>query len=188
MKLLEFCNSSRIFRMRPILTQPSLQLLHNELRQARRCEIGGLLLGEHLEGETFRLVEVTIQRTGGAAVHFVRDPALNQKQLDNFFSRTGADYTRFNYLGEWHSHPSFEPLPSSTDINTMQSIVEDPAVGVNFLILLIVRLTRFKHIKLSALMFQANAVPQPVEITVEREPENARGWIAGTLLRIFSRR
>lgn len=174
--------------MRLILTQPTLQLLQNELKQARRCEIGGLLLGEHLEGETFRLVEVTIQRTGGSAVHFVRDPALNQKQLDDFFSRTGADYTRFNYLGEWHSHPSFEPLPSSTDINTMQSIVEDPAVGVNFLVLLIVRLTRWKQIKVSAMMFRANIQPEFVQVSTESDQIDRKGWITGKLLQIFSRR
>jgi len=174
--------------MHLVLTQPILQRLRNELGEARRREIGGLLLGEHLEGETFRLAEVTIQRTGGSAVHFVRDPALNQEQLDEFFSRTGADYTRFNYLGEWHSHPSFEPLPSSTDINTMQSIVEDPAVGVNFLVLLIARLTRWKQIKVSAMMFRANMQPEFVQVSTESDESDRKGWIAAKLLQIFSRR
>jgi integrative and conjugative element protein (TIGR02256 family) len=169
------------------LTRQILKQLQSELGRAQRCEIGGLLLGEHLEGETFRLVEVTVQRSGGSAVHFVRDPALNQKQLDDFFKRTGVDYTHFNYLGEWHSHPSFEPLPSPTDIRTMQSIVEYPAVGVNFLILMIVRLTRWRQIKVSVMMFQANANPRQVQISVEKDSDEV-GWFSGKLLRIFSRR
>jgi [CysO sulfur-carrier protein]-S-L-cysteine hydrolase len=133
-------------------------------------------------------VEVTVQRSGGSPVHFVRDPALNQEQLDDFFERTGADYTRFNYLGEWHSHPCFEPLPSGTDIRAMQSIVEDPAVGVNFLVLMIVRLTRWKQIKVSATVFQANEKPRPVRVSVERTVSDTAGWIAGKLLRIFAKK
>jgi proteasome lid subunit RPN8/RPN11 len=174
--------------MHLVLTQPVLQRLQIELRQARRCEIGGLLLGEHLGGETFRLVDVTIQRSGGSAVHFVRDPALNREQLEDFFRRTGADYTRFNYLGEWHSHPSFEPLPSKQDIETMQSIVEDAAVGVNFLVLLIVRLTRFRQIKVSAMMFQAGVEAKFVQVSVDAGAETRVGWIRGKLLRIFFRK
>jgi proteasome lid subunit RPN8/RPN11 len=174
--------------MHLVLTQPVLQRLRNELRRARRCEIGGLLLGEHLGGETFRLVDVTIQRSGGSAVHFVRDPALNREQLEDFFRRTGVDYTRFNYLGEWHSHPSFEPLPSRQDIETMQSIVEDAAVGVNFLVLLIVRLTRFRQIKVGAMMFQAGVEAKFAQVSVESDAETRVGWIRGKLVRIFFRK
>jgi hypothetical protein len=50
------------------------------------------------------------------------------------------DYRRFNYVGEWHSHPSFEPEPSSRDDTSMREIVQDPKVGANFVALLIVKL------------------------------------------------
>src|SRR5262249_15377301 len=102
-----------------------LDRLQRELRKGGRLEIGGLLMGEHVAGETFRLVDFSVQHSGGSAVHFVRDPAEHQTQLDGFFARTAADFTRFNYLGEWHSHPSFEPLPSPEDVATMHSIVAD---------------------------------------------------------------
>jgi hypothetical protein len=73
-------------------------------------------------------------------MHFIRDPSQHQPQLDEFFEKTGRDYTRFNYLGEWHPHPSFAPLPSSEDMATMRDILADPDVGVNFLVLIIARL------------------------------------------------
>jgi hypothetical protein len=73
--------------MQLILPATIVLQLQNELRRAGRREIGGLLLAEHLHDEAFRLAEVTVQRTGGSAVHFVRDPALNQKQLDQFFKK-----------------------------------------------------------------------------------------------------
>jgi integrative and conjugative element protein (TIGR02256 family) len=172
--------------MKLLLPQKILQHLRRELKGAKRQEIGGLLLGEHLEGETFRLVEATVQRTGGSAVHFVRDPALHQAQLDEFFSRTGNDFARYNYIGEWHSHPSFEPLPSGEDMQTMQSIVENPKVGVNFLVLIIVRLSRWRTIRLSACLVQAGVAPRPIELEVEDSSGAPVSIIACLWRRLFT--
>jgi len=174
--------------MKLLLPQPILQHLRLELRSARRREIGGLLLGEHVEGETFRVVEATVQQSGGSAVHFVRDPAQHQKQLDDFFARTGNDYAKFNYMGEWHSHPSFEPLPSGEDIATMQSIVEDPKVGVNFLVLVIPRLTRWNMLKLSAMLFRPSCQPDFVDVEVESVVEGEPTGVVTRLIRWFTRR
>jgi hypothetical protein len=74
-----------------------------ELHRAKWREIGGVLVGEHVEGETFRLVDFSVQREGGDASHFIRDPAQHEVFLQAFFERTGHDYARYNYLGEWHS-------------------------------------------------------------------------------------
>ena len=92
-------------------------------------------MGEHVRHDVFKVVDMSVQRSGGSVDCFVRDPTEHQATLQAFFARTGGDYTRFNYLGEWHSHPAFEPVPSAVDVATMQSIVEDPSVGVNFLVL-----------------------------------------------------
>ena len=137
------------------------------MRRARRREIGGLLLGEHIGDETFRLVDVTVQRSGGSIAHFVRDPAQHQPQLDSFFAKTGGDFTRYNYLGEWHSHPSFEPLPSPKDITTMQTIVENAEVGVNFAVLIIARIGFVSSLQLSACLFRPLTKPEDVQIVME---------------------
>ena len=50
-------------------------------------------------------------------------------RIASFFDRVNHEYVRFNYIGEWHSHPSFEPEPSTKDDLSMQDIVEDPEVG-----------------------------------------------------------
>jgi integrative and conjugative element protein (TIGR02256 family) len=173
--------------MHLLLTQAILKRLEYELWRARRREIGGLLLGEHLQDEVFRVVEITIQRSGGSEVHFVRDPARHKDQLEEFFRRTGGEYAKFNYLGEWHSHPSFEPHPSVTDIRTMQSIVEDRAVGVNFLVMVIVTLQRRKQIKLSALLFRPRLAPGPVEVSIEPKADIVAGAIGGWWKRLVRR-
>src|SRR5438552_2278187 len=98
----------------------------------RLREIGSVLVGEHVSGDVFRVADISVQRQGGALAHFVRDPVHHKEFLSEFFSRTGHDYLRFNYIGEWHSHPSFQPLPSQSDLETMYEIVNDPEVGANF--------------------------------------------------------
>jgi hypothetical protein len=84
--------------------------------------------------------------------------------------------------------PQFRAAASRTDIATMQSIVEDAAVGVNFLVLLIVRLTRWRHLGVSAMMFQAGVDVRFVEVSVEVDRETRVGWIRGKLLGIFFRK
>lgn len=123
-------------------------------------------MGEHLHGDVFRIVDITVQHSGGSNACFVRHPNDHQADLDRFFERTGADYTRFNYLGEWHSHPSFAPVPSEIDVQTMQSIISDASVGANFLVLMIVKLTGRRQLQISATAFRPDIVP--VEARVEQ--------------------
>ena len=172
--------------MQLLLTPPIAQRLRRELRRAGRREIGGLLMGEHLHGDVFRIVDITVQRSGGSRACFVRHPHEHQAELSRFFERTEANYTRFNYLGEWHSHPSFEPLPSETDLETMQSIVSDASVGANFLVLMIVRLAGHGALQVTATAFRAGAVPVPVALECEpTEPltmfATVRRWVRQVL-------
>jgi len=127
----------------------------NALRSAGRREIGGVLLGELVKPGTFKIVEITIQRSGGTFSHFVRDPKLHERAIEQFFERTGRNYERFNYLGEWHSHPSFSTQPSRSDVQSMYRIVSEPSVGANFAALVIVRLTSRAELEMSACMFRS---------------------------------
>lgn len=151
-------------RMRLLLTATILKHLRRELRRAGSREIGGLIMGEHVCDDVFRVVDVSVQRTGGSRGHFVRDPANHDAQLRSFFARTRGDFTRFNYLGEWHSHPMFEPVPSTVDIATMQSLVENPDVGANFLVLLVVKLAARNTIEGSAAAFTPQSPPLGVTV------------------------
>jgi integrative and conjugative element protein (TIGR02256 family) len=156
------------------LAEPVVKRLLEELHVAGSNEIGGLLMGEHVRDDTFRVIDISVQRSGGSGACFVRDPAFHQETLQAFFARTGSDYARFNYLGEWHSHPAFEPLPSGVDIATMQSIVEDSAVGVHFLILLVVRLGDRRILEASAAAFIPQARPMNVSISSYPPPKRFR--------------
>jgi len=149
------------------LERPLAERLLKELHEAGGKEIGGLLMGEHLHDDVFRLAEISVQRTGGTHSGFMRAPEAHQAQLDAFFEQTGNNYARFNYLGEWHSHPHFTPLPSDEDLNTMQSIVDDPMANVNFLVLLIVRLASQQTMQMTATAFRRSVPPCPVQLIAD---------------------
>ena len=109
------------------------------LGTAGEHETGGILMGECLAPNCFRITDLSVSSKGSFA-HFVRSVLHTLAPLRRFFDRTGHQYRRFNYLGEWHSHPSFLPEPSGPDVQSMREIVQDSGVGANFAILLIVRL------------------------------------------------
>lgn len=150
-----------------LLPRPVVKKLRRELRRAGIVEVGGVLMGEHLHGDTFRVVDISVQHSGASQFHFVRDPQEHQRVLKKFFEATGEDYSRFNYLGEWHSHPSFDGWPSCTDVKTMQSIVDDPGVGANFLVLVISKLGKRRQLELTATVVTREGSPFTATILSE---------------------
>lgn len=109
------------------------------LARAGSYECGGVLMAEHMGVNHFVVRELTIQRPGGIA-SFVRSLSNAVRAIQAFCKATGNDFTRFNYLGEWHSHPLFSVQPSATDHTTMRELAMDERVGANFAVLLIFRL------------------------------------------------
>ena len=109
------------------------------LRSAGLREVGGILMAEHVGPNEFKVRDITVHRRGAFA-SFVRRIEDAIGRLRQFFDRVSHDYTRFNYLGEWHSHPSFVPEPSMKDDMSMLQIVQDQTVGANFAVLLVVKL------------------------------------------------
>lgn len=111
------------------------------LRDAGQYEIGGVLMGEHVGENEFRVTEISIHRRGTFS-SFIRRVEDALGRIKTFFQKNQNNYSRFNYLGEWHSHPMFAPYPSSQDDYSMLEIIMDEAVGANFVVLLIVKLNQ----------------------------------------------
>lgn len=135
------------------------------LRQAGAREIGGMLLAEQLNPGHFCIIDFSLDSFTGSHTGFRRCPQAHHNTLDEFFRRTGQDFQRFNYLGEWHSHPSFSVQPSSQDLSTMTDIVESQDSAITFAVLLIVRLRFRLWIEHSLTIFARNRAPQPKRMT-----------------------
>ena len=151
--------------MNLLIPHDIVERMRAEMRSAGGIEIGGVLMGEHVSEGTFRLEDITAQRYGGSRFGFLRYPEAHAAQLASFFERKGRRYSKFNYLGEWHSHPNAMADASTRDIEEMAQIVEDPAVGIRFAVLLIVRLTPFSCLKGTAMVFVRSCVPATAKLT-----------------------
>lgn len=126
--------------MLTLIVEPEIWLqVQDALERAGKREIGGIMMAEHVGPNEFQVCEITIHKIGGFA-SFIRRIEDALVKLRSFFERTRNQYRRFNYIGEWHSHPSFVPEPSVRDHQSMLEIATDPTVGANFVVLVIVKL------------------------------------------------
>lgn len=146
-----------------LINRPIRLRLSKHLRHSGKQEIGGLLFGEQLAPGKFRLVDFSVDAATGQAAHFSRSVSRHSKELERFFERTGGDYARYNYLGEWHSHPCFAVIPSAQDYESMLDMVRNET-SIPFSALLIVRLDFFLFLRLGATMFSRHRDPEIIQI------------------------
>ena len=156
--------------MKLLLPSDISKSMRRHMLKAHKREIGGMLMGEETGKGEFRLVDFSVDTESGSKGHFMRDANLHEKHLQEFFARTGSNYGRYNYLGEWHTHPSFSVQPSLTDIQSMQGLVEGPH-GVGFAVLLISKLKWFRGFECGAWLFIEGHHPTSVEILREHSIE-----------------
>ncbi len=157
--------------MQLLLPSDVVRKMRKHMFRAGRREIGGMIMGEQIADQQFRIVEFSVDVTSGTRTNFVRDAEQHNLVLKEFFERTGKDYHRFNYLGEWHTHPSFTVDPSLQDIYAMQDLV-DGTGGVDFAVLLISRLRWLWQYDCSASLFLRDH--QPVRVNIKRDNPNAK--------------
>lgn len=137
--------------------------LHEALARAGTNEIGGQIFGEQLAPSNFLAAELTFQKRRGTFSRFIVDLIQAARDALRFFDRTQHRYTRFNYIGEWHSHPSFEVYPSVTDIEAMRDLVRDPDFKGHFAVLMIAKLER-EGIKAGGWLFDPNGCEFQIEL------------------------
>lgn len=118
-------------------------------------------MAEQLAPSSFQIVDFSVDSITGTAAHFCRNPEQHAAALEDFFVRTGYEYSRYNYLGEWHSHPDFSVAPSSQDISTMSELVRGER-NIDFSLLMIVKLNWGLFFNASALIFSKCSIPESV--------------------------
>ena len=137
--------------------------MRKTLAKAGRCETGGVLMAEQLEPGMFRIMDYSIDPEVGGKAHFVRSPEHHAVVLNEFFRTTGNDFARYNYLGEWHSHPNHRAVPSAADIAAMHDLVHGER-DIPFALLLVVRNSWWGKFQSSALCFQRGIAPMNVKL------------------------
>jgi [CysO sulfur-carrier protein]-S-L-cysteine hydrolase len=158
-----------------VLAEAVVSRLTEALLNAGKREIGGIMMGEHVGTNTFRVTDVSVQMDGGTFASFVRIVTGLLVPLRAFFRRTGHNYLRFNYIGEWHSHHSFSLVPSSTDVSTMQDLADDRTLGANFVALLLVSLDTLGKLRGAVTVYSGNTKPWSGLVILEGEDPEIRG-------------
>jgi len=156
-------------RLRP----DQIRKLTTALRKAGSREIGGQIFGQRLGPLDFRAIELTVQARRGTVMRFVVDLIQSARDALRFFDQTGHRYREFNYLGEWHSHPSFQVQPSSVDLQTMRELVMDPEFRGSFALLIISKLEEGR-LRLGGWLFDTRGHERAVDLEIEHE-ENTTG-------------
>ena len=153
--------------MRIRLPNDQLEVLRQALHRAGTKEIGGQIFGEQLAPSDFVASELTLQKRPGTFARFIVDLVQAARDAMRFFDRTQHQYTRYNYIGEWHSHPSFEVEPSGTDLGTMRDLVSDPDFKGLFAVLMITRLESGGCVTCRAWVFDPKG--HEAAVTVEQQ-------------------
>lgn len=140
------------------------------LSAAGEKECGGVLMAEHAGPNHFVVRQVTIQRAGSFSrfLREIRDALIG---IRDFFDRTAHNYRKYNYLGEWHSHPSFPAVPSQKDHESMREIVQDIEVGATFVVLLVVKLDSAGSLMGSVHTYLRDGAPHRSDLLIERGSE-----------------
>lgn len=149
--------------MKVELTKDVQKRMMSCLAKAKHREIGGILMAEQVEPGEFRIVDFSLDDATGSTTQFVRSPDHHRTALDAFFARTGNDYARYNYLGEWHSHPNHAPVPSATDIMSMHNLLDEEQ-SIPFAILFIVKRRWWRRLYYSAILFRQGEEPSDVKV------------------------
>jgi len=136
------------------------------LAKVKRREIGGILMAEQLKPGEFRIVDFSLDDITGSAAHFVRSPEYHRAALEAFFARTGYNYARYNYLGEWHSHPNHPSRPSEKDISSMKDLLVEER-SIPFVVLLIVKRGWWRRLLCSATLFNQREAPSTIQVSIE---------------------
>jgi integrative and conjugative element protein (TIGR02256 family) len=106
-----------------------------EFRQLERTspESGGILLGFR-RGPHLHVVEITAPQPDDtqSRTAFHRKSKAHQKIA---LARWAASGSRLDYVGEWHSHPESNPMPSGVDWREWRAILALRTAPMLFLIL-----------------------------------------------------
>ncbi len=97
-------------------------------------EVGGLLLGHDIGTH----IRVTVAGDPGPCARrepdwFLRDLAHARRLGDLAYAADGSVW-----LGEWHTHPRGPGQPSGTDLDTYRALLDDPDLGFERVVAIVV--------------------------------------------------
>ncbi len=106
-------------------------------RDGSATEAGGVLLGRLVAGTDDVVIDLATDpspKDRRGRFFFFRLRRHAQESITEAWVRSGGTSV---YLGEWHTHPEDDPVPSSVDVANWQKIVRAATFEQSFLLFLI---------------------------------------------------
>lgn len=106
-------------------------------------EYGGLFVGRYVNDNTEVIIEDTVlpKKFKSSAISFERGVQGLRAILQRFFNKAPS----LIYVGEWHTHPNGQPIPSATDSSALRAIAAHYEVAITNPILLIIGIRNGHH-------------------------------------------
>ena len=105
-------------------------------------EFGGLLIGYYSKDKKTVVIQETLlpKKYKSSRFSFERNVEELRKKLEKYYSQDPS----LIYVGEWHTHPDSLPIPSSTDLNAINDIINCETVLIKNPILMIIGINKEK--------------------------------------------
>lgn len=99
-------------------------------------EFGGILMGYYSDDlRTCNVTDIILPNNyKSSQYNFERGDDGLYEIMEMFYNKNPKQI----YIGEWHTHPDMLPIPSATDKNALNEIINNSQVNINNPILLII--------------------------------------------------
>lgn len=116
-----------------ILMQSALDMLSAHRQTGEEAEVGGLLFAE-FDFPVIRIVEASPPHTKDKRwkTLFIPSRRLQRRLIKRKFKKG------LHFIGEWHTHPTKTPVPSSLDLKSMADSFDKSHHELNYFIMIIV--------------------------------------------------
>lgn len=122
---------------RLILSEDALSAFRANIQAEGRKEAGGILLGRFYPTDYVMIEKVTIPGRLDKSGLFFFD--RSRKRAQKIVIKQWKDSSGISiYLGEWHTHPVPDPVPSSRDRQMIRNMFNQTQMEITFLFLIII--------------------------------------------------
>ena len=125
--------------MKIIVQKTVVSKIIDALKRAGLNETKGACFASRISNDCYSIEDVFLSKEKGTTFFSNLKINFSYKRFEKrYFKKHKYDYVNHNYIGDWHSHPSFDCLPSNYD--KKEAFEELNNSNANFLIQLIVKL------------------------------------------------
>lgn len=135
------------------------------VKKAGKNEIKGACFAAKIDDNVFEIEDVYISKIGSFSFSNLVISFKYRMFENKYFKKHNYDYERHNYIGDWHSHPSFELVPSSYDKEEV--IDELSKSNAHFLIQIIVKVSD-DNLQMKCYYYNLNTIASPCEIVIKK--------------------